>query len=115
MSLPRVIESDRVAFFDCDDTLILWKKHDLDLPTVTINGREFQVHTKHLQKIHDYHVMGFTVFVWSNSGHKWAKAVAEALGVSEKVTCMCKPHRVFDDCTNLNDTIGSGYLKLEDK
>lgn len=111
--IQGVLESDRVTFFDCDDTLILWKKHDLDLPTVTINGREFQVHTRHLQKIHDYHVMGFQVIIWSTSGHKWAKAVAEALEVSDKVLCMCKPHRVFDDCENLNDTIGSGYLKLK--
>lgn len=111
---PGVIESDRVVFFDVDDTLILWKKHKSKLPTVTINGRKFQVHVKHLQKIHDYCVMGFTVFVWSNSGHKWAKAVAKALKVDNKVICMCKPHRVFDDCANLNDTIGSGYLKLEE-
>lgn len=110
--MKRAIESDRVAFFDCDDTLILWNKVDLDLPVVTINGREFQVHTKHLQKIHDYCVMGFAVFVWSNSGYKWAAAVSEALGIEDKVISMCKPHRVFDDCSNLNDTIGSGYIKL---
>jgi predicted HAD superfamily phosphohydrolase YqeG len=111
---PCVIESDRVVFFDCDDTLILWKKHKSKLPTVTINGRKFQVHIKHLQKIHDYHVMGFTIFVWSNSGHKWAKAVSKALKVDKMVIAMCKPHRVFDDCRNLNDTIGSGYITLEE-
>lgn len=112
-NLPPVIESDRVAMFDCDDTLVLWKHHDLELPTVVINGRVFQVHTKHLQKIHDYYTMGFTIFIWSNSGHKWAKTVADALGVGHMVTAMCKPHRVFDDCTDLNKTIGSGYIKLE--
>lgn len=110
--MNNVIESDRIVFFDCDDTLILWNKVDLDLPTVIINGREFQVHTKHLQKIHDYHVMGFTIFIWSNSGYKWAKTVAEALKVEDKIIAMCKPHRVFDDAKTLNDTIGHGYIKL---
>lgn len=108
-----VIENDRVIMFDCDDTLILWKKHDLDLPTVIINGREFQVHKPHLQKILDYHVMGFQIFVWSNSGYKWAKTVTEALNIQDKVVAMCKPHRVFDDVKNLGDTIGHGYIELK--
>lgn len=57
----NVIESDRTTFFDCDDTLIMWYKVKKDLPVVNINGREFQVHTKHVQKILDYHLMGFKV------------------------------------------------------
>lgn len=111
--MGQVIASDRVTFFDVDDTLILWDKISLDLPVVNINGREFQIHTKHLQKIHDYHLMGFIVFVWSNSGYKWAQTVTEALGVQDKVIAMCKPHRVFDDVKNLNDTIGHGYIELD--
>lgn len=112
----KLIESDRVSFFDCDDTLIMWDKIDLDLPTVTINGRIFQIHTKHVQKILDYHTMGFITFVWSNSGHKWAESVVKALGLEDKVTyVMCKPHRIFDDVKKLEDTIGHGYIELGNK
>lgn len=109
----NVIQSDRVAFFDCDDTLILWNEVDKDLPTVSINDRKFQVHTKHVQKIKDYHTMDFYVIVWSNSGHKWAETVIKALGLEEYVDdAMCKPHRVFDDAKSLDDTIGHGYIEL---
>lgn len=109
----KVIESDRTAFFDCDDTLILWKKVDKDLPTVYINDRTFQVHVAHVQKIKDYHTMGFTVIVWSNSGHKWAESVVKALGLEDKVDfAMSKPHRVFDDAADLSKTITCGYLPV---
>ena len=108
-----IIDSDRTCFFDCDDTLIMWKKIDKDLPVVNINGRDFQVHVKHKQKIIDYHTMGFKVIVWSNSGHQWALQVVQVLDIEDKVDfVMCKPHRVFDDVQNLNDTIGHGYLDL---
>jgi hypothetical protein len=113
----QVIESDRVAFFDCDDTLIMWKPVEgVDLPEVVINGKKFWVHHKHLQKVHDYLCMGFTVFIWSNSGHKWARDVATNLGLEGKdnLYCICKPWRVFDDAKTLNDTIGHGYIPLKD-
>lgn len=110
----KVIDNDRMTFFDCDDTLIMWNKIALDLPVVTINGREFQVHTKHVQKIKDYHVMGFCVVVWSTSGRLWAKAVTEALGLTNEVSyVMSKPHRVFDDAKELSSTIKHGYIPLE--
>lgn len=108
----QVVESDRIAFFDCDDTLILWNKIEKDLEVVTINDREFQVHEKHVQKIHDYHTMGFKVVVWSMSGHKWALAVVKALKLEDKVDfVMSKPHRCFDDVKDLKDTIKHGYLE----
>lgn len=110
-----VIENDRVTCMDVDDTLIFWSRVDADLPVVNINGRDFQIHTKHLQKIKDHHLMGFHVIIWSMSGHRWAHTVAKALGVESIVTCMCKPHRVFDDAKNLGDTIGHGYIPIKDK
>lgn len=109
----EIIESDRTTFFDCDDTLIMWKTLDMNLPIVSIGGRDFQVHTKHVQKIKDYHLMGFKVFVWSTSGYEWAKTVVEALNLEEYVDfVMCKPHRIFDDCIEIKDTLKHGYIKL---
>ena len=58
--------------------------------------------------------MGFKIFVWSNSGYAWAHTVSKVLGVEDKVTSMCKPHRVFDDAKKLEDTIGYGYIKVEE-
>ena len=106
-----VIRSDRVVFFDVDDTLIFWSDPLMDLPTISINGRTFWVHKKHVQKIRDYHLMNFKIFVWSNSGYEWAHLVCICLGVEDMVTAMCKPHRVFDDAKTLGDTIGHGWMK----
>lgn len=107
------IKSDRVAFFDCDDTLIMWYKVDRTLPEVTINDRVFQVHTKHVQKIKDYNTLGWTVVVWSASGHEWAEKVVKALGLEKEVDfAMCKPHRVFDDVKEISETIKHGYIPL---
>lgn len=109
----RVIESDRTTFFDCDDTLIMWNRLDKELPVVTIGDREFQIHTKHVQKIKDYHLMGFIVVVWSTSGHNWAKTVVEALELEKYVDfVMCKPHRIFDDVEDISTTLKHGYIKL---
>ncbi len=109
----QTINSDRVAFFDCDNTLIMWHKIDQDLPEVTINNRKFQVHTKHVQKIKDYHTLGHVVIVWSASGHEWARKVVEALGLQGYVNfAMCKPHRVFDDVKDISETIKHGYIPL---
>lgn len=112
--LGQVIASDRVAIFDVDDTLILWNHTNTPektLPVVTINGREFHVHTKHLQKIHDYHTMRYHIIVWSNSGYQWASTVCKALGILDKVCVMSKPHRMFDDAKDLKDTIRHGWLE----
>lgn len=111
----EVIKSDRTTFFDCDDTLIMWDiaKYP-NLERVNINGRLFGIHDKHVKKIEDYHTMGFTVIVWSTSGHKWAKAVVEALGLTEQVDyVMCKPHRIFDDVKEIKETLKHGYLPLD--
>lgn len=109
----KVIKSYRIVMMDTDDTIIMWKKLDLDLPIVNINGRDFQVHTKHVQKIHDYHLMGFKVIVWSTSGYQWAETVVKALGLENEVDfIMSKPHRIFDDVTEIKDTLKHGYLKL---
>lgn len=109
----QVVKSDRITFFDVDDTLILWDKLDYALPIVEINGREFQVHTKHVQKIHDYHVMGFKVVVWSTSGFQWAETVVKALKLTNEVDyVMSKPHRIFDDVETIEQTLKHGYIKL---
>lgn len=110
----KVIESDRITFFDCDDTLIMWKCVNADLPTVQINDRTFQVHDKHVQKIRDYHTMGFIVVVWSMSGHKWAESVVKALGLQDCVDfAMSKPHRIFDDVKDISTTLKHGYIPLK--
>jgi predicted HAD superfamily phosphohydrolase YqeG len=109
-----VIKSDRVVFFDVDDTLILWKKPEVDLPSININGKTFWIHTEHLRYIRKYHVLGFKIFVWSNSGYKWAEKVMKKLKIDKIVTAMCKPHRVFDDCKSLDDTMRHGWIKLRE-
>src|SRR5208283_4395801 len=110
-----VVESDRTAFFDVDETLIFWTHQDADLPTVIINDREFQIHTKHIEKIRNYHIMGWVTFVWSGSGHAWAKTVVEALGLTTEVKyVMCKPHRIFDDQKDISTTLIHGFIPIKE-
>lgn len=107
MHYMKTIKSDRLAFFDCDDTLVLWPKlakkvatysNRHKLPWVTINGKQFRVHKAHIQKMKDYHTLGFVIVVWSNSGHKWAETVVKKLKLGKYVSIvMSKPHRIFDD------------------
>lgn len=113
-AVQDVLNTDRVAYFDVDNTLIIWEVNQFPftMSTVIINGREFGIHKAHLKKIKDYATMGFLVIVWSNSGHQWAKQVAEALGIEKLVYTTSKPHRVFDD-QPLNETIKSGYIELK--
>lgn len=57
--------------------------------------------------------MGFVVIVWSTSGHEWAEQVVKALKLENEVDyVMSKPHRMFDDCENIADTLKHGYIKL---
>jgi hypothetical protein len=99
------IKSDNVAFFDVDETLILSKYPDhredeavdIAIEGSLLSGR-FVPHKRHVEMVKMHKVWGNGVIVWSRSGHDWAKAVVEVLGLTQYVDAvMAKPFYYYDD------------------
>ena len=99
----KVIESEQVWFFDCDDTLILWDRagtggatyitcpYDLSEYAVGIHGGNSQL-------LKEKKARGCTIVVWSQGGYKWAEAVVKHLGLEQHVDyVMSKPIGICDD------------------
>jgi hypothetical protein len=98
------IKSDKVVFIDCDQTLVDWSASEIKevLTPVTINNQGYEsmvyVNQKNVNLAIKLRKMGYTLIVWSQSGHDWAEAVAKAVGLQEHVTaCMSKPRYYVDD------------------
>ncbi len=99
------LESDNVAYFDVDETLILYKypltKHeeaieirmDDSLPSVVVVP-----HKQHIETLKNHKAWGNGVVVWSRSGYKWAAAVVRALNLEPYVDLVAaKPFYYYDD------------------
>jgi hydroxymethylpyrimidine pyrophosphatase-like HAD family hydrolase len=80
---------ERKPFYcDIDDTLLM---HDLssypDLQHITleIDGRKFTgaVNQKNVNIVKSFYGLGRDVYFWSGTGAYWAKAVADALNLSQ--------------------------------
>lgn len=98
------IQSDKIVFIDCDDTLIMWERSEydgkLEPVTIKINDYESVVYKnqKNINLAIKLKKMGYTLIVWSATGYEWANAVAKAVGLEEYVTaCMSKPRYYIDD------------------
>lgn len=90
-----VVESDRAAFFDVDETLILMDDIDFQHPLLTtIEDEKHGIfarvipHEAHIQKMKEHHSRGHKVFVWSAGGWAWAQAVVIDLGLEQYVTAI---------------------------
>ena len=99
----QIIKGNRTAFFDCDDTLVMWDKNIpeedgaivLDCAGYDVRCRP---HLKHIEALKRHHARGHTVIVWSAGGYEWALQVVQALGLEECVDAvMCKPSWWYDD------------------
>ncbi len=97
------LNSNMVAYFDCDDTLVKWELADADDPSAVkfeLNDRVFykipiQVH---IDELKNQAMTGTALVVWSAGGADWAECVVKTLGLEEYVdVILCKPARVFDD------------------
>lgn len=100
-----VIQSDNPAFFDVDETLVLWdyppeREHEaihISIPGNVISGKVVP-HLRHIEMVKRHKAWGNGVVVWSRSGFAWAKAVVEALGLEPYVDAVaCKPMYYYDD------------------
>lgn len=94
---------DNVAYFDVDDTLIMYGPFDParsmeikiaeDRPSVWVTPNE-----THIDQIKRHKAWGNGVVVWSKSGHEWAMTVVKALDLESYVdVVMAKPTYFYDD------------------
>lgn len=98
------LESHKVLTVDCDDTLVMWQLSMYpDLPRVEVALPDIApsilvLNQKNVNLVKKFYKLGFKIVVWSQTGYDWAKAVAEAVGLSEYVTLyMTKPRYHVDD------------------
>jgi len=98
-----VIDCHQPTYFDIDRTLLSWfpvPEETQGAVRVTVDGKPkyYMPHKMHLKQLHAHLARGHTVVVWSAGGSKWAKAVAESLGLDKTdVVVMEKPHWIYDD------------------
>ena len=93
-----VIKSDKVIFFDIDETLV--QEHPNADITISCEGYTTQVKViqENFNRIIYHKARGQTIAVWSNSGYKWAAAVVLALGLTNEVDLVIsKPWGYYDD------------------
>jgi len=99
----KTIKSELIAFFDVDDTLIMWSG-SFDFVTIVDphTGVRMEVSTNrnNITLLKEKASRGFKVIVWSQGGYAWAEAVVKALGLESQVDyVMSKPTTYVDDLT----------------
>lgn len=105
------VRNDRLVYFDCDDTLVMWDHPDRDRalyfpdPNYVTSmysqgdpGYHLVPHRKHISKLKGYHRSGWFVVVWSAAGPEWAKSVVDTLNLRDFVSLVIgKPTVCYDD------------------
>lgn len=99
----KVIQNEQIIMCDVDFTLLLWDlKDSIDtikfIDPYTGQIRFVAVHRPNLKLLTSRLARGATVFVWSASGHAWAKAAMDALELDhENLFVLSKPIGYIDD------------------
>lgn len=103
----KVIESEMIVYFDCDDSLVMWDdKFHMPDPSNRIELEDpydqtvvyLIPHDRHVKLLKDYKSRGYTVIIWSAAGYRWAQVVAKALGLEEYIDyCQSKSIKFVDD------------------
>ena len=102
---PTIIMNDNVAYFDVDDTLLMWTwspEHDHEAIEIQLSFdrpvARVVPHKIHIERLIRHKMIGNAVVVWSRSGWQWAQAAVFALGLQQHVdACMAKPFYHYDD------------------
>lgn len=109
----KIIESDKLVFFDVDDTLVMWNfQGDWSTVTWTVDAepwgpgqgtKTFVVNHTMVQQLIEHTTRGHKVIVWSQGGWEWAKRVVEMLKIEQYVDLvMSKPSWIYDDLQPVN-------------
>lgn len=112
----KVIESDIIYYFDCDDTLVMWDnkyKNEDQSNTVCFScyeAIEFLVpNFKNIQFLKKTKEEGGGVVVWSAGGWAWAKEVVETLGLEDYVDLVISKPTGYIDDLNCTEFMGTRY------
>jgi FMN phosphatase YigB (HAD superfamily) len=107
----HVVNSNKLVYFDVDDTLIIWSStremlgisdQEWASNTLEIGVGDFTTtvmpHERHIEFLRDLKCQGCTIMVWSHGGHKWAAEVLKVLDIEMYVDyVMDKPNFYIDD------------------
>lgn len=115
------VECGPTAFFDCDDTLVMWDipEGHQEADRVTIKCRDFVEHlvpnTHNIDLLIKFAKRGHYVVVWSAGGSDWAEAVVKALKLEEYVEVVtAKPTYFIDDIADPSEWMGKrGYFDID--
>lgn len=102
-----ILESDKVAFFDVDDTLIEWWPNTsgdpvdfVDLMYPSGATSRHKVLSKNVRSLIEHKKRGQKIVVWSAGGYEWAAEAVKKIGIEEYVDIvMSKPAWWYDDMT----------------
>lgn len=100
---PIFVDSDRVATFDVDDTLVTPNAELFSESTPVEFGEPGRTEllypiTPHIKLLKEFAARDFFIIVWSDGGQDWARKVVEKLGLTNYVDLvMSKPMWYVDD------------------
>ena len=101
-----IIESDKVVFYDVDDTLITWNSsEELEDDVITLTDAmgditEHKVLRKNVISLIEHSKRGHKIVVWSAGGYAWASQAVKLLGLEKYVDLVVsKPTWWYDDLT----------------
>jgi len=112
---PYKVPSGPTAFFDCDDTLVMWdlpedmNLNDDRLITVSCRGHNERLlpNEHNIDLLRKFARRGHAIVVWSGGGSDWCEAVVKALGLEEFVHVITgKPNYYIDDQADPRKWIG---------
>lgn len=112
-----------VAYFDVDDTLLMWDmpkvSREDEIISVTCRGREQKRHINvfNLDLLIKMAQSGHAIVVWSAGGSDWAEAAVKALNIEQYVDVVtAKPTYYIDDVADPKKIIGKhGYFDINGK
>lgn len=119
-------KDEKVVYFDCDDTLVMWEGNHTQPSEGRIalvdplDGETYYLypHKDHVRLVKHFYFRDYYVVVHSASGGRWAKAVVEALGLDKYVhDTMAKPLKYVDDlnCTEwMGNRVFIPFKKVEE-
>lgn len=114
-----IVFRGNTAWFDVDDTLIMWSPSKEDLETKGIDitcpkgvwlnpdgelvasdtwTQRVVPHRLHMKQMITHKSRGHKIVVWSAGGEDWAEAAVKALGLEDYVDIVIgKPDWIYDD------------------
>lgn len=111
----KKLNKERVAYCDCDDTLLLWDYYkyphkEEELLDFSDQYGEWKLlpHKKNIEFLVNLKRQGYGVVIWSAAGSEWAERVTIALGLQEVADfVMAKPEVTMDDLLDATRIIKS--------